>query len=633
MNKVIVALSAGIMLLPVLLFSQGFKYSTLPSQSVPRSGTVTPSEIKKDYFPSLQTLEMPKPGGEEYSAELEKIKKEIHQKIAPVPENKGNLQRPNLKINFEGNRYPSGIPNDNHMAISNSGYIVSSVNTTIAVFDTTGNIVKTWSFDAFSDTLKIKAGKYDGRVIYDPDADRFIVVFLAGFADSTSNAIIGFSQSGNPTATWNLYKLSGVPLNDKTWSDFPMISITKDELFLTLNGIQNAMSWQAGFKRCYLWQINKSDGYNGNAIRNKLYTNIIYNNKPIRNLCPVRGGSGLKGPESYFVSNRNFDKSNDTFFVLRLAGEMNTPDTTISLNVITSSTQYGVSPDGLQPFHDTLQTNDCRILDAFIENNTIQIVGNSVYFPSGRSGIFHGIISNASTSPVIQLNLIGENKMDYGYPAIAYAGKSATDDDAVIIMNFTSDSTNTINSKKVYNYPGHSVLFYKNYLYSDTLIVHRGTSIIKMLSGGKDRWGDYSAAQMRYNHPGEIWVVATFGHAVSGSLGNVNAAGTWISQIFAPGNTAGIESNSNPVSSVNVYPNPVVNNDLFTIDFTIQDEDILSFCIYNMQGKLVRTLLRTKADEGKNRFSFNLGALSKGTYILKISGLEGDVLQRKLVVQ
>ena len=633
MNTFLKILVACFLMSQSVCFAQGLKYQSYAFAQVPLSGKVVPSKIVKDFAPSLRTLEMPKPGGEEYSALLEGIKKNIQEKQSSMPENKGYLRKPVLGINFEGNRYPSGVPNDNHMAISNSGIIVSMVNTTVGVFDTNGVIKKTWSFDAFSDTLKINAGKYDGRVLYDPVADRFIVVFLAGFNDSTSYAIIGFSSSADPSASWNLYKLPGSPLADKTWSDFPMVSITNDELFLTLNAIENKMSWQAGFKQSYIWQINKTDGYNGKALTHQLYTNISYNNKPIRNLCPVRGGAGLKGPECYFISNRNFDASNDTFFLVKLGGKINTPDTILSLTTLTSLNQYGVAPDARQAFHDTLQTNDCRVLDAFIENNTIQLVGNSNYFPSGRSGVYHGIISNVNLNPSIQLNLIGANKMDYGYPAIAYAGKSEGDDDAVIVLNYTSDSFYSDNNgKRIYIYPGYAVVFYKNNMYSDTFMVRKGNSIINMVYVGKDRWGDYSGIQLRYNHPGEVWAAATFGHLVRSGTGNVNAAGTWISQLTAPSNTVGIASINKTSMEVYAYPNPLRKDNYFSLDFTLEEEAILSFDLYDSKGTLVRKLMQTKADEGKNRFSFNLSALSSGIYILKISSHEGIMVNKKIII-
>jgi hypothetical protein len=610
----------------------GFQYTGSAIKKLPLSGTVTPTDIKNDFFPMLQNLEAPKPGGEEYNAYLKEIKRAIKPLPWNQPMDKAGPAAPLKGISFEGNRFPSGIPNDNHIAISNGGLIVSMVNTTVAAFDTTGKLLKTWSFDAFSDTLKIKAGKYDGRVLYDPEQDRFVVTFLAGFADSTSFAILGFSKTNDPLKGWNLYKIPGNPLKDATWSDFPMVSLTKNEYFLTLNAIGNGQSWQAGFRRSYIWQINKMDGYNGAVLGTKLYTDLKFNSKPIRNLCPIQGGSGLAGPDCWFLSNRNFDKSNDSIFLYHLMGKMNTPDTIINMKVVVAANNtYGVPPDALQPLADTLQTNDCRVLSGFIENGAIQFVGNSLHAPSGRAGILHGIISDVVTNPLLSLNIVAHQDMDYGYPSISYAGKSTADDDAIIVVNYTSDKYTTVAGKKHYVYPGNAALYYKSGLYTDTVSLKAGTSIIELIQG-PDRWGDYSGSQLRYNHPGEVWLGATFGHYLGGVVSQ-DAYGTWISQLKSSSQLAGIETNKKPAMQANIYPSPLLAYKPLTVDFTIDEAAVLKFSVWDMQGRLARVLLDTKVDEGKNRFSFNLNALPAGIYLLKIDSKEENVMVRKMVVE
>ena len=189
---------------------------------------------------------MPKPGmsTEEDDSELNVVKARVHAiPAAPQPQNKqgggSSLKAPYELINFEGNTYDNGIPDDNNIAVSDSGKILSAMNSTLNVYDSAGNLIKNISLGAFSNGLGLSQGKYDPKVIYDESADRFIAVCLNGTSDSTSYAIIGFSQTNDPAGNWNLYKISGNPLNDTTWSDFPIIKITQNELFLTLNALHN----------------------------------------------------------------------------------------------------------------------------------------------------------------------------------------------------------------------------------------------------------------------------------------------------------------------------------------------------------------------------------------------------------
>src|SRR6478735_5561522 len=97
-----------------------------------------------------------------------------------------------------------------------------------------------------------------------------------------------------------------------------MISLSKNELFLSINLLYNDSTWQAGFVETIVWQINKKNGYSGQTLNTTLHSNIGYNGKAIRNLCPVKGGSKLNSPNMYFISNRNLASQNDTVFLVNI---------------------------------------------------------------------------------------------------------------------------------------------------------------------------------------------------------------------------------------------------------------------------------------------------------------------------
>ena len=118
---------------------KGFGQTTVVNEhktvvfEVPRAGIVKVQDIKNDYFPKLQYIEMPKPGmsTEEDDSELNAAKARVHPiPGAPQPQNKqgGTLMTPNELRNFEGNSFDGGVPNDNNIAVSNAGKIVSARN-------------------------------------------------------------------------------------------------------------------------------------------------------------------------------------------------------------------------------------------------------------------------------------------------------------------------------------------------------------------------------------------------------------------------------------------------------------------------------------------------------------------------
>ena len=215
----------------------------------PKGGTLFANEVNPDFKVQLQRVQAPSPGGDGYRSYLEQIK-------AALPEIRGvapnatsakisdEVPAPLLQTNFRGNSYFNGVPNDNDLAISHGGKIVSVVNSNIFFFEESGTPLGDLSLSAWAAPLGLTAVKYDPRVLYDPVHDRFILVCLNGFVDSTSAIIVGFSATNDPTGNWHLYALPGDPNGDSLWTDYPIVALNEHELFITGNLLQNDESWQ-----------------------------------------------------------------------------------------------------------------------------------------------------------------------------------------------------------------------------------------------------------------------------------------------------------------------------------------------------------------------------------------------------
>lgn len=597
----------------------------------PRQATVNLMQIKDDYFPKLQYMEMPRPGiaTEEDNAEMLAAKARIYPNpnaAQPAYKQSATLKYPVKVRDFEGNTYDGGVPDDNHIAISDSGRIVSVMNSSLNIYDTLGNLIKSASLDAFSQGLGLTEGKYDPKVLYDPDMDRFIAVCLAGQDDQHTFAIIAFSQTNNPIGNWNLYKINGNPFKDTTWSDFPIIAVGKNELFLTLNAVQDNKTWQAGFRQSYIWQIDKTSGYKGDSLITKLHSGIAYNGVNIRNICPIKGGSDLVGPQTWFVSDKDFSNKTDSIFLLNLSSTIADPNSKLTINLLhATSGTYGMAPDAFQPTATKvvrkLQTNDARVLDGFIENNSIQFVGNSVT-SAGKAGALHGIISNVSTSPSVTIHILGDT-LEYGYPSIAYAGINAGDDDALILVDHTSDTT----------YPGNSAFYYKAGNYSSGKRLFNGSSYTD-ISAPDERWGDYSEIQRKYNQPGKAWAAGYYGRSIGSGINKQPGNATRISEIQSPllPKPLGISTARPMISNMSVFPVPAKIYTPLSVTFNNDAEQYYSFRIYDMQGKMITELLNDKVKEGKNMFSFSTYPLKPGTYTLSISS-DHELVSKKFVVE
>ncbi len=406
-----------------------------------KKATVNFSEIKEDYSPKLMLREMPKQGSEKM------VKYNYPDKNTPVQKKSNNPPLPSLVKgwSYQANTWGLSTPNDNDVAISDSGRLISVINTNIHVRNvTTGSISPYKSLAAFTTPVNSLHQEFDPKVIYDPDKDRFVLVCLVGFVDTTSKIIVGFSQTNNPAGNWNLYTLPGDPLNYGLWSDYPMIAMTEKELFLTVNYLYNDSTWQAGFVETLVWQMKKDSGYVGNTLGSELHYNIKYNNKPIRNLCPVKGGSQLYGPNMYFISNRNLASQNDTVFLVNITDTIGAPTQTVTVKTMTASVPYFFPPSGRQT--NTVQelaTNDCRNLGAFLENNKIQYVHNTMNPTNSLVTVYYGVIDNpSSATPSVTGYYIPNDTVDFAYPNISYAGNSSSDNTSIITFDHSSNKIN-----------------------------------------------------------------------------------------------------------------------------------------------------------------------------------------------
>jgi len=616
-------------LLPFAIFSQDFTYSKSEIISSGLPTTISPAQITRDFKPNLNNLEMPSPGGNSYRSFLlrqkELLKTSGSRKTDGVV-NLGDAENPIVVSGLKGNNYDGSAPTDNHLAVSNAGKVISVANSNIFFYDAPiDSVLDEISLEAFFDTLGLTANMYDPRVLYDPKQDKFILLCLSGNTDSTSNIVVAFSTTNNPLDAWNLYALPGNPLNDTTWSDYPIVAITDEELFITVNALFNDTintidSWKLLFRESVIWQVNKQRGYNGQTLETRYYNGIKYDNKPIRNLCPIQGGSTTYGPNLYLLSNRNFDVTNDTFFILEVTNVLDDPGTYLQINVRTSDVAYGLAPDGKQRNNRILQTNDSRVLSGYLEDNQIHFVQNTVNPDTVRAAIYHGIITSVNTTKDVTGNVIGVDSLDFAYPNIAYTGKYPGDDEALITFNHTSVDT----------FAGFSAVFYDSHNgYSKRITLKAGQDFAAPLPGIRQRWGDYSGSQRKYDEPGKAWAAGFYG--LREGVKRTNS--TWISEITSPDTSAQPPVSVVPVerTPARTFPNPTA--DFFSTEFELAQDSFLEIALFDASGKRVKTFIRDRVKHGLNRFSFSLAPLSSGIYFLRVSNAGRLLVSEKIIKQ
>jgi len=589
----------------------------------PLAGTVILGDITDKWGTVLYNLEMPEPDAMAEQNKLDQIKNEVDKiyrhKIRPVAYRKATtVPQPVVVYGYISDSI-TGIPPDNEMAYGNSDTTISVLNSymgfqKVSLEKMIGFHLSLLSVSAAVGLTGPNDFRYDPKIIYDPTADKYICIMLNS-TNADNYIVVGFSATNSVKGAWHFYKFKGDYVNDTTWFDYPAISITSNEFFFTGNKLIYDSSWQTGFKKSVIYQVNKEDGYSGKAIVNYLlWDTIKYNGNYIRNLYPVKGGGSIQGPEQYFVSNKNFALRNDTIFLIKLSDTIGgTP--TITVTQLKSPVRYGVPPNGRQPDVPVLATNDGRILGAFAENNEIQFTSTTVDSISGSSGIFHGKISNYKTAPSLTANIIAIDTLDLGYPNISYTGNSGGTNQSIISFNYTGPQT----------YPGFGAVFYDGSGYSDLLKLKDGNNSINISGVGPvQRWGDYSGSQPDWKSIGNVWVNGIFGR-------KAQVYSCYMARLRSPYATS-IFNNAPLLKEAGiVYPNPA--EEFIRISFDNQHEEVIDFAVFDFQGKMIDKILKANCKEGKNIIQFNIASLQPGTYFLKMMSNEGIQLSMQRFVK
>lgn len=597
--------------------AQKVEFKKTSFEGVKKIATINVSDIEDPYLPHFQNLEAPFVSGNSYKAFLENQKKKI-QKLyppshIPLAKKRSVVNPPEIIKTFALFSVQIGIPCDNHLAMKGND-ILSAGNSYMAVNKPNGGFTQKFTLEQFAIAAGITNNPFDPRLAYDPIANKYVFTFLAGSNSLNTDIVFAFSETDDPTGNWNIYTLPGNPNGLDQWTDYPMISLTNDKVYLTINLLKDGETWQAGFIETIIWEMDKNTGYSGTDLGVNRIDGITYNGQNIRNLCPAESATETMYDDIYFVSNRNFAIETDSFFLVKVDPNAANPDEQVDINLVFSDTPYGAPPNATQKV-GFLQTNDARVLEAFRLDDEIQFVGNTRNLDNNLAGIYHGTIESISDPQTIRLNHIIGSDFEIGYPGIIYTGETASDRDAIIAFNHTNKVRNP-GVSALYSLPGEG--------YSEIVQLGQGITYIDMIAGDLERWGDYLGTQRDYNDPSQAWVAGFIG------IGNSSNA-PLVCHIQRPGTPT--NTNEAPIeqSDLTVFPNPLVNRSSVEINIP-QGTNSIQIHLIGSNGELIDKIYSSNyVKSGKNAFSFDTSTLNQGTYILKIM-LDGkDYKSEKII--
>lgn len=516
---------------------------------------------------------------------------------------------PVINKNFEANWSIDGTPPDNSMAISNGGFVVTTNNDGIEYYNGSGTFLyfDFWS-DFFNDN-SLTASIYDPKVIYDSGADRFVLVLLHGSTANNSKVLVSFSKSNNPQDGWWVYTLTGNPLNNQAWFDYPSLGVSNNEIYITGNLFKGN-----SFNQAIIYQIQKAPGYAGNNLPWQNWSGLSSDPYEAFSLNVASyGHQGNYGPGVYLVSSES--SGDNRMRLWDLTDDMDGAPQLFSYTI--NSDTYSPAADAFQKGTDNILDNgDCRIQNAFYLNGIIHYALNTD-IGDGWGGISYnrlavGTGSNTSTTFGLQ------GSYDYSYPAVVPFSTAVND--LSVMVAFLRTSEDIFPEVRVVNCD-------QNFNWSPSTLVKAGEAYVDFLGADKERWGDYTGIARRHNSPdGRIWLAGCYGANIN-SQNTTHTYKTWVAEVSA----GDIVSSEEPEQEKNfsVFPNPTY--DFFYLTFTPTARELTTISLYTMDGRLVKTLYQDSPKIGENKLTFNKGVLPSGTYLISIT-TSTKVLKNETIV-
>ncbi len=580
------------------------------------SGLSVPNFDEIPFLTNIKNLEKK----HKYGSEIELIKaKKTASKLNNSITRKSNdnystntSQNFSVATNFQGNIFNGGAPPDNTIAIANNGNIVSVINCNVAYYNNNGKQLWTGSFWELYNDPTLTELIYDPIVLYDSQADRFVMIALHGFTSKTSKLIVSFSKTNNPKDGWWIYKLSGNPLNNSCWLDYPKLGVSNTEIFVT----GNLFNDNTGFSESVIYQIGKNNGYTGVNLNWSIWSNI--SGSPITIIPASYGQQGNYGPGLYFI-NQSPGRGNSVE-LFEITDSIN-GNPQLTRNTIFKS-DYEPSGNALQSGSSVeLITGDCRILNAFYLDGIIHYVFQSDYQNSNYTGINYNRL-NVSTLTNLSY-AFGEIGFDCAYPTVASYASSATD--KTLIFCYLRSGASICPETR-------AIVFDNNQTWSNSILVKNGVNFVDAFQYDNTvRWGDYTGIAFKYNPTNpEVWVSGCYGSSQNLFNTNYNCFNNWIAQI------TDIKTNTTEYNSINnndikLFPNPAI--DLFNLEFNVTINGNVKIDITDLTGKVLSTLFNGNLKAGKNSLTFNKNALLSGTYIITIKTSNVTLLSKKLIIE
>jgi hypothetical protein len=392
---------------------------------------------------------------------------------------------------------PLGLPPDTMGAVGDA-HVVELLNGRFAVYDkSSGQLLQSDTLTGFWTNAGAPPKEdfaLDPRVLYDATSRRWFAASVDGLT-ATGDFLLAVSDSADPTQGWTAFTIDTDP-TDQSFAEFPTLGINSEGVYLAAERVSLTTFQAVGTTVAV---VPKADLLApaptvGNAT-------VLTQGAAVTGFGPQPAvdldGSGLPEP----MLSGNFAP----FGILnasRIGGTIDTP--VIEAATVIPAPAVTFTPDAPQPGPKLdLETGG---------NNNVTFFGASVVLQEGALWAVQGVgVSGRNairwfqidpdTNIILQSGLIEDEELDLYYPSIA------VNDLEQVVIGFSGSSESQFVS--AYAVVGETLV--GSTTFGTPILLKEGVSDYERLdTGGRNRWGDYSATVLDPNDPRSFWTFQAF---------------------------------------------------------------------------------------------------------------------------
>jgi hypothetical protein len=385
-----------------------------------------------------------------------------------------------------------------------------------------GGVLTTVSLSNFWSPAGAVGGVFDPRILFDPDANRWVTVAVDSAQSASSGILVGVSQTDDPMGSWNLYRVALGAFN--AWADRPNLGMSNGLIIIQVNIFAGTT-----FFASRVYTFFASDLYAGGA---GLF--YVYGLSPTAGASQVPVTGSSSAGSTYFLQHANGNSNGRGFVRIWRLGFSVTPEIYVSTPAPWDFTAPGGANLGPQ-FNSgqKIQLNDARFDTAYCmpgvgEDYLFSV--HTVFLPAGgsavRSAIQFWVIRTDGSPAGTRVDQVARIDDPTGGACFAYPSLAVNPVTRTVIIGFLSFYPN--------RYPSAEWAFRWG---SDAPNVLRRGGLTKSGegpydrtgSGGRNRWGDYTSTVFDPSD-GSMWTLQEYSRPAQGS-GNLSGRwGTWWTQ-------------------------------------------------------------------------------------------------------